>query len=310
MKIIVGYDGSQYADRALDDLDNAGLPEKLEATVLCGADVFHVFEGNEKSNAGPALIAEYAAQWRANVEAAVAEARQTAERGATRLRRLFPRWMIHATGVADSPSWALIQRSEGSGDPARAANMIVVGAAGHSAVGRFMFGSVASQVLSNAGCSVRIGRSTLRMADDPMYILIGVDGSAESQLAIEAVKSRTWPKDTECRVVAVVDSRFRTAHPSVLPFAASTPDAAALALVGEGRKTLENAGLRVTTEVHTGRAAHHLLKEAEEFGAHCIFLGARGLGRTSRFLLGSVSRSVAMHANCSVEVIRAQSMPQ
>jgi len=306
MRIIIGYDGSEYADAALDDLENAGLPEKMEAQVLCGADVFHVFEGSESADPNSKLIVEAAERWRANVDAAVAEARQTAERGATHLKRLFPRWTIHATGVADSPSWALIQRGEGSGDATRAAKMIVVGAAGHSAVGRLMFGSVANQVLSNAGCSVRIGRSTMRMADEPMSILIGVDGSAESRLAVEEAKSRAWPRDTECRVVAVVDSRLRTAHPSTFPFTASTPDAVALALVGEARKSLEEAGLEVTTEVHTGRAAHYLLKEAAEFGAHCIFLGARGLGRTTRFLLGSVSRSVAMHATCSVEVVRGR----
>ena len=46
-----------------------------------------------------------------------------------------------------------------------------------------------------------------------------------------------------------------------------------------------------------------LLEQAEEWGAKTIFLGARGLGATERFLLGSVSTAVAMRAPCSVEVV-------
>lgn len=307
MKIIIGYDGSEYADDALEDLENAGLPESVDAVVMCGADVFHVFEGAEGAGFSSKMIIEAAARWRANVDAAIAEARQTAERGAMQLRRLFPKWTITAAGVADSPSWALIQSGEGLGDPTRAAHMIVVGAAGHSAVGRIMFGSVANQVLSNAGCQVRIGRRSSRGPDEPIRVLIGVDGSPESRLAVDEVAFRAWPKGTECRVVAVVDSRLSTAHPSLFPFGALTPDAVALAIVGESRKILEETGLTTTTAVRMGRAAKYMLKEAAEFGAHCIFLGARGLGRRDRFLLGSVSRSVAMHATCSVEVVRSGS---
>ena len=47
-----------------------------------------------------------------------------------------------------------------------------------------------------------------------------------------------------------------------------------------------------------------ILQEAEGWGADCIFIGARGLNPLERLLLGSVSRSVAARAHCSVEVVR------
>ena len=47
-----------------------------------------------------------------------------------------------------------------------------------------------------------------------------------------------------------------------------------------------------------------LLEEAERWGADCIFVGARGLNRLERLLLGSVSTAVAARARCSVEVVR------
>ena len=34
MKILIGYDGSECADAALDDLKRAGLPERAEAHIL------------------------------------------------------------------------------------------------------------------------------------------------------------------------------------------------------------------------------------------------------------------------------------
>ena len=48
-----------------------------------------------------------------------------------------------------------------------------------------------------------------------------------------------------------------------------------------------------------------LCSEAEDLMADCIFVGARGMGRLERFLIGSVSSGVAARAHCSVEVVRA-----
>jgi hypothetical protein len=39
MKILIGYDGSESSDVALEDLKNAGLPKTTEALVLSMADV-------------------------------------------------------------------------------------------------------------------------------------------------------------------------------------------------------------------------------------------------------------------------------
>ena len=40
MKVLIAYDGSSYADAALDDLSYAGLPQEVEARILSVADVF------------------------------------------------------------------------------------------------------------------------------------------------------------------------------------------------------------------------------------------------------------------------------
>ena len=40
MKILIGYDGSEFADAALEDLQRAGLGADVEALVMTVADVF------------------------------------------------------------------------------------------------------------------------------------------------------------------------------------------------------------------------------------------------------------------------------
>jgi nucleotide-binding universal stress UspA family protein len=67
---------------------------------------------------------------------------------------------------------------------------------------------------------------------------------------------------------------------------------------------LRAAGLIATAIASEGDPKRVLLDEAEEWQADCIFVGARGLRRIARFLLGSVSAGVAAQANCSVEVVR------
>jgi len=67
---------------------------------------------------------------------------------------------------------------------------------------------------------------------------------------------------------------------------------------------LRTRGLTVSSVIKEGDPKHVLLDEAERWGADCIFVGARGLSRVERFLLGSVSAAVAARAHCSVEIVR------
>jgi nucleotide-binding universal stress UspA family protein len=46
--------------------------------------------------------------------------------------------------------------------------------------------------------------------------------------------------------------------------------------------------------------------EAEEWDADLIVVGSHGYQSWERMLLGSVSQSVAAHAECSVEIVRCK----
>jgi hypothetical protein len=76
-------------------------------------------------------------------------------------------------------------------------------------------------------------------------------------------------------------------------------------MVEGSTEMLRATGLTVLSVITDGDPKQLLPEEAEHWKADCIFVGARGLRRIERFLLGSVSAAVAAQAHCSVEVIRA-----
>ncbi len=70
-------------------------------------------------------------------------------------------------------------------------------------------------------------------------------------------------------------------------------------------RQLRQSGLEVLTEIREGNPKRVLGDAAKEWGADSIFVGSIGFGNPfERFVLGSVSASVAARAHCSVEVVR------
>jgi nucleotide-binding universal stress UspA family protein len=85
---------------------------------------------------------------------------------------------------------------------------------------------------------------------------------------------------------------------------------AALAAVEKAASKLRAKGckLSVTPEVLSGWPKRVILEDAEAFGADLIVVGSHGRGALDRFPLGSVSQAVALHAKCSVEIVRSRSL--
>jgi nucleotide-binding universal stress UspA family protein len=63
-------------------------------------------------------------------------------------------------------------------------------------------------------------------------------------------------------------------------------------------------GARVEALLPKGDPRAVILDTAKAWPADLIVLGSHGLRGFDRLLMGSVSESVAVHAHCSVEVIR------
>jgi nucleotide-binding universal stress UspA family protein len=304
MKVLIGYDGSSCADGALLDLRRAGMPQTVEAVVMCVADV--LMPPQMPSGPGideplfPPASPEVARKAWARALHAIKEAEALAKQAAERLQTYFPTWKIHAEARADSPAWGLLKKAD-EWKP----DLLVVGSHGRSALGRLILGSVSQKVLTEARCSVRIARGRMEAQDGPLRIVVGVDGSADADTAVRAVTRRVWPAGSEALVLTAVD-RMLASMAQQPQISGKDEWAWPRQVVEEAAETLRAAGLVVSSRVAEGDPKRLLPAEAEAWGADCIFLGARGLRGVERFLLGSVATAVAARAHCSVEVVRFQ----
>jgi len=304
MRILIATDGSKGARLAQLDLSRAGLPDRLDATVLSVADVWLPPSGpNETKLPEEWTVAVSSAK--AQAEEALEQARKIAVADAENLKQLHPNWNVKAEGVADSPGWAIITNAE-----QWHADLVVVGSQGTWGLGKLFLGSVSQKVVTHSHGTVRVGRSSLDPDRKELRLIVGIDGSKGSIAALDTVKSRNWPERTEVHVIAVIDTRIATAAISDMPdigyWAQTNPDKEG-AWVQEIAKTqcekLRNVGLKTSMTIEEGDAKQILLQYADQWKADCIFVGARGLTAIDRFFLGSVSTAVSARAHCSVEVI-------
>ena len=282
-KILIAYDGSACSDAALNDLRRAGLPAAVGVLVVTVADIILPPSDDELPDGDvPAVrIPEVERHAQEKAEKAIKEARAFAERAAERVRADFPGWEVKTEVDCDSPAWAVIKMADRLG-----ADLVVVGSHRHSvAGGRLILGSTSQRVLYEARCSVRVARCSDARHEGPIRIIVGYNGSQDTEAAVEAAALRAWPGGSEARVITAGDESGRDGR------------------VGASER-LRAAGLNVSEVAREGDPAHVLIKEAEGWGADSIFVGTRGLHGFQHLLHGSVASAVAARAQCSVEVVR------
>jgi nucleotide-binding universal stress UspA family protein len=309
MKLLIGYDGSDGATAALDDLQRAGLPDDAEALVITVAEVWlppPSFQEivNEEDELPKLPEVEKAHR---KGEAILQESRALAELGAKRLHTNFPQWKVGAEALSGSPAWELILKAD-QWQP----DLIVVGSHGQSNFSNLMLGSVSQRVVTEARCSVRVARGRVDEPETPVRIVVGVDGSSQSELAVASVASRVWPTGSEIRLI-VADDPFGAFTPPLAEATDETPPTARTwidEILERSAALLRGTRLKITTEVREGDPKKVLIEVAEEWGADSIFTGSTGFSNSlERFVLGSVASAVVVRAHCSVEVVRKNSPP-
>ena len=307
MKILVGYDGSECADAAIEDLARAGIGPNSEVMVLSGVDVWPHLPGSSFQEMDREAMAKSPLSvQRAHKLAAQAmeEARELAKQGAERVMKVIADAKVRSEARAEAPATALLGMAQ-----EWRTDLLVVGSHGRSALGRAMLGSVSQAVVSNAHCSVRVARRRKASAGRGVRLVVGVDGSSNSAAAVSAIAMRSWPADTDVLVLVALDVRLALAMPAMGDQKADeegTPEWVTAMAEGAAEE-LRRAGLSVESVLRYGDPKKVLVEEAKAVDADCIFVGARGHSRVQRLLLGSVSAAVSAKAQCSVEVVRAGS---
>jgi nucleotide-binding universal stress UspA family protein len=302
MKLLVAYDGSASASEALEDLERAGLPAATEAHVVAVSEEWlpDFLHDDHREASGTVEVQRQ----RTRSVIALEKAEQFAAIAARTLGERFPGWHVTTYVNADSPAFGVLRAADEI-----APDLIVVGSQGHSALGRLILGSVSQKVLAEARCSVRIARHHSAVEGSPVRIILGVDGTPDSDAAIEQLASRIWTKGSAVQVVAangLVDVEIPPLDSTEMSLRERMDERWNVLeeITMKAASRLRSAGLVAMAEVKVGAPIPVLLDSAGEWGADAIFLGARGHRFGERFLLGSVSAAVAARAHCSVEVVR------
>jgi nucleotide-binding universal stress UspA family protein len=148
-----------------------------------------------------------------------------------------------------------------------------------------------------------------------MKILLAIDGSSFSDIAVDEVAGKPWPENSEVKIISVAEPPSIPAVEAWMPTDIYFQDLEKMAeeqaqnivnRAGEEVRKRQGDKLRVITEVIAGHPRYLITDEAERWGADLIVVGSHGYQGLTRLLLGSVSRAVASHAKCSVEIVRGR----
>lgn len=141
--------------------------------------------------------------------------------------------------------------------------------------------------------------------DGVFRIVVGVDGSAPSRLALEWAVSEARLRHGEVKAVTAwqfppvtVGMEGLVHDPEIFPQAARR-------LQDEALRRVDSGGVTVTGDVVQGNTAGVLLKAAGN--ADLVVVGSRGLGGFTGLLLGSVSTQLVHHSPSPVLVVRSRS---
>ncbi|PZM98310.1 MAG: universal stress protein UspA [Actinobacteria bacterium] len=280
--IVVGYDGSQPAEAALawalDEADRSRLPVRL----------VYAFEWFGLGTPVAAGVAWPDPETRRQAEAMVLDA-------ATQARESHPDLDITGVLVDGPAAGVLTERS-------RDAALIVLGNRGHGGFANLLLGSTGVAVSAHAHCPVVVVRGESGPATFSKPVLVGVDGSPGSALALEYAFSQATARGGRLHVI-------RTWTPPPPEWTPATYDPVAIAaakrvevdeMLAAGREA--HPEVQVTVDVFADRPGRALVKASRD--AQLVVVGSRGRGGFRGLLLGSVSQQLLHHSACPVAVVR------
>jgi len=147
-----------------------------------------------------------------------------------------------------------------------------------------------------------------------MKILLAIDDSKFADEAIRTLAAQARTRGIEVRVLHVIEEMhaYISAEmiPHLVPYVAGVEEERrkqAKVLVHQAAQKLRKAGFQVSEAVDAGDPKAKIIDQAAKWRADLIVVGSHGWKGLNRFLMGSVSETVARHAGCSVQVIRPRS---
>jgi nucleotide-binding universal stress UspA family protein len=317
IKVLIVYDGSENSDVALDDLSRAGLPHGVEALALV-TDVC-LPSSPEDINRAVAdrrmMVLKSGASSFVPALRDVEEERVISDKAERHLRSIFPMGEVKSEALSQRNSIrrGTVRRAEAWG-----ADLIVIGSKKSPSPHITDYCGAAVEIAAQSHCSARIARPSNAVAGAPARILIGVDGSPDANKCFRAVAQRSWPKESEARVVLIPKPGARlglVTAAAVSTLDRDTPRLSGASAIEQGIEELRTAGLKVSVSLREHLPLDVLIEEAREWSADCLFVDALGFSRrpgSSNDVppLSNVVKALAIGAPCSVEIVRGYSLNQ
>jgi nucleotide-binding universal stress UspA family protein len=133
---------------------------------------------------------------------------------------------------------------------------------------------------------------------DRLHVLVGLDGSDAATRALESALDLFGPLVERLTIAAVLD------YDGDLSNVPEAEQRRAAEVLDDGRARAQRHGVDADAVMLVGRPAEALTARAQSNQCDLVVVGPRGRG-VSRFLFGSVARSLAKRAAVPVAVLAA-----
>jgi len=287
--IVVGYDGSEHANIAVDWAADEAASRRTLLTIVAATTV--PIEGMRFG--GSLLSPEAVDKWLEHLQ-------QAAQTRADVTRSTHPGLDVAVKVALGTPASVLI-------DASAHADMVVVGSRGMGGFRGLLVGSVGVQVASHSTCPAVI----IRKAPDPAAstVVVGVDGS---ELSLAALDFAFGMADRHGWSLRAVHAWEIPAY-DVLAVPAGPPPidleklhSGELIAFSESIAGLreQHPGVAIDERVVRGQPVHAILEASDD--AALIVLGTRGRGEFLGAVLGSVSQGVLHRAKVPVVVVSSR----
>jgi nucleotide-binding universal stress UspA family protein len=297
MRVLVGIDGSDGANVAVDLVSSLAWPPGSSVRVLAVLPDVASALGAPWAPAIPPELQRIEDELLTASEEAVDTARDRLRAVGASCEGRVARGRVPSVIVEEAVAFK--------------ADLVVVGSRGQGLWATSVLGSVSAEVADRAPCPVLVARR-----GSVERIVLADDGSEHSEGARRVV--RDWPVFAHLPVSVVSVGAMPVAFAmAVAPGAASFEAEQFEISLREARRShdeiasraqsdLSAGGRSVERSVRIGSPAEEIVSAAEESKADLIVVGSHGRTGVGRLLIGSVARSVLLHARCSVLIVRRQ----
>jgi nucleotide-binding universal stress UspA family protein len=283
-EIIVGVDGSPASEAAIQWAAAEAVRRHT------GIMVIHAWDWRVIGAAVP-VAGGWAEGARATAEAVAADAVATATAAA-------PGTAVRGDALLGEAAPTLVAAS-------RTAELVVVGSRGRGGFASMLLGSVGQKVATHAEGPVVVVRGRTDLQGP---VVVGTDGSAGAQLALEASFAAAAARGTSLVAVRTYTPYGAPYGPNVPPYIedrAQRREVEIQALADDLAPWIEKyPNVVVETVVAAGHAGEALVTASQS--AQLVVVGTRGHGGFAGLLLGSVGLNLLHHSDAPVYIARAK----